>query len=132
MRKGADSGFDGNIRFFDDNSLQAKFAVVQVKSGGVNALQIRGRKAIVGGEKATIGVFITMEEPTRPMVQAAVVAGFYVPESFPDCKRPKIQILTVKDLLDGRRPEYPTAAVIIFRKAKRYQKSEGERRSFAH
>jgi hypothetical protein len=125
-RKGADSGIDGVMRFFDDNSGQAKLVVVQVKSGGVNASQIRDLKGVVEREKAAIGVFVTLEEPTRPMVQEAVAAGFYVPELFPDHKYPRIQILTVKDLLDGKRPEYPTTAVSTFKKAKRYRKSEGE------
>jgi len=130
-RKGADSGIDGVMRFFDDNSGQAKLVVVQVKSGGVNASQIRDLKGVVEREKAAIGVFVTLEEPTRPMVQEAVAAGFYVPELFPDHKYPRIQILTVKDLLDGKRPEYPTTAVSTFKKAKRYRKSEGEQGSFA-
>ena len=35
-KKGADSGVDGYINFFDDNSNKAKRIIVQVKSGHVN------------------------------------------------------------------------------------------------
>lgn len=130
-RKGADSGIDGVMRFFDDNSGQAKLVVAQVKSGGVNASQIRDLKGVLDREKAAIGVFITLEEPTGPMVQEAVAAGFYVPELYPDRKYPKIQILTVEDLLAGRRPSYPTMGVpATFKPAKRNLPSHGAQSSF--
>ena len=47
-----------------------------------------------------IGVFITLEEPTRPMQEEAVSAGFYhSPGSGQDY--PRIQILTIEELLHG-------------------------------
>lgn len=131
-RKGADTGIDGVIRFFDDNTGQAKLVVVQVKSGAVNASQIRDLKGVLEREQAAIGVFVTLEKATRPMVQEAVAAGFYVPELYPDRKYPKLQILTVEDLLDGKRPQYPVmGAQATFKQAKRNRRLAGEQQSFA-
>ena len=79
-KKGADSGIDGYINFFDDNSGKAKKIIVQVKSGHVTASQIRDLKAVVDREKAVIGVFITLEAATKPMKQEALAAGYYSPE----------------------------------------------------
>ena len=79
-RKGADRGVDGYINFFDDNSGKAKTVVVQVKSGHVNAAHVRDLKGVLEREKAPIGVLITLEEPSRPMLQEAIAGGFYEPD----------------------------------------------------
>ena len=79
-KKGADSGVDGIINFFDDNSGKAKRIVVQVKSGQVNRGMIATLKGDMSREKAEIGLFITLNEPTRSMLQEAASAGFYTPE----------------------------------------------------
>jgi len=76
-RKGADRGVDGYINFFDDNSGRAKTVAVQVKSGHVNAAYVRDLKGVLEREKAPIGILITLEEPTRPMLQEAAAGGFY-------------------------------------------------------
>ena len=38
---------------------------------------------ILERERAQIGVYITLEEPTKPMKEEAASAGFYEPEHFP-------------------------------------------------
>ena len=100
-RKGADAGIDGVINFFDDNSGRAKRVVVQVKSGNVNRGMIATLKGDMEREKAEIGLFVTLNEPTRPMLQEAASAGFYTPEHYPDHQYPRLQILTVAELLSG-------------------------------
>ena len=121
QKKGADSGVDGYINFFDDNSGKAKRVVAQVKSGRVNRGQIATLKGDVEREKAEIGLFITLQEPTRPMLAEAAAAGFYTPEHFPDSHYPRIQILTIEDLLNGStRADYPRLAPeATFRRAPR-------------
>ena len=52
-------------------------------------------------ERAEIGIFVTLNEPTRPMLQEAASAGIYTPEHFPDQQHPRVQILTIDELLDG-------------------------------
>ena len=109
-KKGADAGIDGFINFFDDNSGKPKRIVVQVKSGNVQRNQIATLKSDMEREKADLALFITLKEPTRPMKDEAIGAGFYIPEAFPDHNFPKVQILTIDELLAGSRPEYPRYA----------------------
>ena len=109
-RRGADSGIDGYINFFDDNSGQAKRIIVQVKSGNVRRDMIATLKGDMSRENAEIGVFITLNRPTRPMIQEAASAGIYTPEHYPDHRYPRVQILTIEDLLSGTQAEYPRYA----------------------
>src|SRR5437899_362697 len=55
FRKGADTGIDGYINFFDDKSGQAKQVIVQVKSGYVGVNHVRDLKGVLEREKAPIG-----------------------------------------------------------------------------
>ena len=75
-------------------------------------------------DKAVIGVFITLDEPTKPMIQEAVSAGFYIPEHFPNKKFAKLQILTIKDILEsGKKIEYyEFGKAAMIKKAKRQRK----------
>ena len=125
-RKGADAGIDGVINFFDDNSGRAKRVVVQVKSGNVNRGMIATLKGDMEREKAEIGLFVTLNEPTRPMLQEAASAGFYTPEHYPDHQYPRLQILTVADLLSGAEAQYPRVApAATFRRAPRRRRGQG-------
>ena len=109
-RRGADSGIDGYINFFDDNSGQAKRIIVQVKSGNVRRDMIATLTGDMARENAEIGLFITLNQPTRPMIQEATSAGIYTPEHYPDHRYPRVQILTIEDLLSGTQAEYPRFA----------------------
>ena len=130
-KKGADSGVDGYINFFDDTSGKAKRIIVQVKSGHVNRGQIATLKGDMEREKAEIGLFVTLERPTGPMQQDAVSAGFYVPEHFPDHQFPRVQILTIEELLSGSAPLYPRfAPPATFRRAPRRRRNQGQQAGF--
>ena len=48
---------------------------------------------------------LRFEEPTKPMMKEAAEAGFY--SSSDGSKWPRLQILTIQQILDGRQPEYP-------------------------
>jgi len=123
-RKGADRGIDGYINFFDDNSGKAKTIIVQVKSGGVKRGDIATLKGDMEREKSPIGILITLEEPTRPMVQEAAASGFYEPEHFPGHQYPRIQILTIRELLEGKEAQYPRMAPpATFKRAQRHRGS---------
>ena len=131
-RKGADSGIDGYINFFDDNSGKPKRIVVQVKSGHVNRGQIATLKGDMDREKAELGLFVTLEEPTRPMLQEAVAAGFYEPEHYPGQQYPRLQILTIDELLGGKPAEYPRMGLqTTFRQAPRRRRAEGQQSPLA-
>ena len=125
-KKGADSGIDGYINFFDDNSGKPKRIVVQVKSGGVKRGDIATLKGDMEREQAEIGLFITLKPPTRPMLQEAASAGFYTPEAFPDHRFPRLQILTIEELLSGVQADYPRfAPQATFRRAPRRRGKQG-------
>ena len=104
-KKGADAGVDGFFSVHHDR-VRDKFrqVIVQVKSGHVSAPLIRDLKGTIGDDK--LGVFITLEEPTEPMKAEAARAGLY---ENPLIGRhyPRVQILTVKDLLNGKQPTLP-------------------------
>jgi hypothetical protein len=57
-----------------------------------------------------IGSFITLEKPTKPMEKEAVSAGFYEPVFFPGHRFPRLQILTIEELLAGKTLQYPRFA----------------------
>ena len=125
-KKGADAGIDGFINFFDDTSGKPKRIVVQVKSGNVQRNQIATLISDMEREKAALALFVTLKAPTEPMRQEAYGAGFYTPEAFPDHQFPKVQILTIEELLAGRRPEYPRyAPAATFQRAPR-RRSQGK------
>jgi len=126
-RKGADSGVDGYIYFIDDNSGKAKKIVVQVKSGHISRNQIATLNSDREREGAEIGAFITLQEPTKPMITEAAGMGFYEPKHFPEKKCPRLQILTIEELLNGKQLQYPRVAPeITFKKAERKRKGKGE------
>jgi site-specific DNA-methyltransferase (adenine-specific) len=105
-KKGADSGIDGAMVFTDDNSGKAKRVIVSVKSGHVNVGQIRDLAHVVEREKAAIGVFLTLEPPTKPMQQEAIGEGFYHSPGW-NKDYPKIQIITVEEILAGKTVNLP-------------------------
>jgi hypothetical protein len=75
-------------------------------------------------EGSEIGAFLTLEKPTRAMDKEAATAGFYEPERFPGKRYPRLQILTIADLLDGRELQYPRMAPAdTFKRAKRKRKA---------
>lgn len=118
-KKGADGGIDGII-FFQDDTSGAKKIIVSVKGGeNVTRTMIADLKNTVEREKAEIGLFVTLAEPTKPMITEAASAGFY--ESPHMGAFPKIQILTIDDLLSGKeKPNYPdlSRGGLSFKKAK--------------
>jgi site-specific DNA-methyltransferase (adenine-specific) len=144
-KKGADQGIDGILTFFDDTSGKAKRAIVQVKSGHVQPTDIRDLQGTVEREKAAMGFFITLEKPTKPMRDAALAAGFYTPgiqfiremgkqgytttrgDQGPKLEQhidsyPRIQILTIEDLLQGHDPKMPPQ-ISPFKQAQRVQQT---------
>ena len=117
-KKGSDGGIDG-LLFFQDDEKGAKKIIVSVKGGEhVSVTMVKDLIATVEREKAAIGLFITLTEPTKPMSTEAVTAGFY---QSPKGEVPKIQILTIEGLMSGKeRPQYfdISSGVHNFKKAK--------------
>ncbi|HEU4582565.1 MAG TPA: DNA methyltransferase, partial [Polyangiaceae bacterium] len=105
QKKGADRGIDGQIFFHDDERSGAtKQILISVKAGGTGAAHVRDLRGVLERDGAEIGVLISMKEPTQAMVVEASKAGFY--ES-PWGSHPRLQLLTVDELLNGKSIDYP-------------------------
>ncbi len=109
-KMGSDKGIDGTIPFIDDGTGKSKRVIVQVKLGKVSSRDIRDLVGTVEREKAALGVFITLEKPSSNMITEAVKADFYhSPDYYGSAskKYPRIQILTIEQLLHGEGIKMP-------------------------
>lgn len=126
QKKGADRGIDGRLFFHDKEGEPTKQVVFSVKAGHVTVSHLRDLRGVLDRESAAIGVLISMEAPTKPMRAEAADAGFY--EGAWGKKFPKIQLLTVSDLLDGRTIDMPEigslAENVTHKRAKRIPRTE--------
>ena len=90
----------------------------------MNSGQVRDLKGTVEREKAAMGIFVTMDEPTREMSLEATTAGIY---RVWERDYPKIQILSIRDLLErGRKPSLPPLVLPTFQRAQRQRERGGE------
>ena len=105
-KKGSDQGIDAIKFFIDEAGHEPKKAIIQVKSGHVKSGDIRDLRGALDREKAPIGLFITLEQPTTEMIKEAVSAGFYHSTLW-DRDYPSIQILTIDEILKGQEPKLP-------------------------
>jgi site-specific DNA-methyltransferase (adenine-specific) len=105
QKKGADKGIDGRLYFHDYPKGPTKQVILSVKSGKVSVKDVRELRGTVIREKAMIGVLITLQKPTKPMRTEAASFGFY--ESPWNTKHPRLQILTVDQLLKGAKIDLP-------------------------
>jgi DNA modification methylase len=122
-RKGPDGGVDGYIWFKPDGKVTEK-AVVSIKGGqNVGVGMIRDLIATIERERAKVGILVSLEDPTTRMRTEAAAAGLYKTDMLGDF--PRIQILTVEDLFEGRKPHLPWIDATVFRKAKR-EKTTGD------
>lgn len=122
QKKGADKGIDGRLYFHDDGTATTKQVIFSVKAGqNVHSNMVSELSGVLEREKAQIGVLITMVEPTRAMRANAASGGFY--ES-PWGKHPRLQILTIAELLEGKKIDMPPAqgVNVTFQKAPKAQK----------
>jgi len=104
-KKGADTGIDGYLYYMDEKD-KIKKAIISVKGGkNPNVSMIRDLGHVIDREKSDIGVFVTLEKPTRPMLEEAAMKGFYHSPLGKDY--PRIQILTIEEILQGKLPDIP-------------------------
>ena len=123
QRRGADQGIDGLLYFIDGPRRTSHRIVVQVKGGRVSSPQIRDLKGVVEREKAALGLFITLEAPTRDMRTEAASGGLFHSDLW-DRDYPKIQIRTVGEMLSGQGFDLPPRQA-AYQAARRARRSEG-------
>ncbi len=120
-KKGADGGVDGIIYFNDldqpSGRIKTHRAIVSVKGGlkpGVTMVETLA--ATIERENAPMGVLIINGLPTREMERRAAAVGVWrdgVDESFP-----RLQILTLAELFQGKKPRIPNIDRTALRRAK--------------
>jgi len=126
-KKGADGGIDGIIYFKPDGKRTEK-ALVSVKGGGnVSVNMIRDLHSAMEREKAPIGVFITAALPTRPMETEAAAVGRFEDEW--GRRYPKLQIITLAELFQGKKPDIPFVDPASVKRAKREDEAAGKQGS---
>lgn len=131
QKKGADKGIDGRIIFQGDKPGSFENVILSVKAGKTGSAHIRDLKGVLEREKAAIGVLISMQEPTAAMKTESVTAGFYESASW-NRKYPKIQLLTVEKLLDGKKIEMPpiNQLSVTFKAAPKAKNKKSEQHEF--
>ena len=125
-KKGADTGIDGYMYFqeiFQVRNRETKPIIVQVKSGHVNVEDIRALSHVMDREKSPISIFITLEPPTKPMIKEAASKGFYKSVLF-NRDFPRIQIITIEELLNGKIPNVPSTIIPPYKKAQRFNEDK--------
>ncbi|MCE2465239.1 MAG: restriction endonuclease [Dehalococcoidia bacterium] len=123
QRRGADGGIDGTLHFIDGPKRSAHKIIIQVKGGNVSVSQVRDLKGVVEREQASLGLFISLDEPTGPMKTEAASGGFFHSDIWQK-DYPKIQIRTISEMLGGHGfdlPPHPS----MYQAAQRVQRTEG-------
>lgn len=128
QKKGADKGIDGRLYFHDEPGGKTKQIILSVKGGDLKAQDVRDLRGVIEREKAEIGVLLTLEEPTKAMRTEAASAGFYKQPVVDQGGQqyPRLQIITVGELLKGQRIKYPSVGYlnVTFKKAPKAQVGE--------
>ena len=124
-KKGADQGIDGRIYFHDGDAGKTKQIVISVKAGKLHAPYVRDLRGVVEREQAALGVLLTLNTPTKAMRTEAASAGFY---ASPWGQHPRVQILTVEELLAGKKLDAPPPrqTSLTYKRAPKALKKTGE------
>jgi DNA modification methylase len=130
QKKGADKGIDGRLYFHDEgSSAKTKQVILSVKSGHTDVSHVRDLRGVIEREKAALGVLISMQQPTTAMRTEAASAGFYESPGW-RTTHPRLQLLTVEDLLRGKRIDMPPIrhTSVTFKKARRVKDEQSSAR----
>jgi DNA modification methylase len=109
-KRGPDKGIDGRLVFHEKRGGKTREGLFSVKSGRTGVKDVRDLRGVIEREGAEIGVLITLRAPTQAMRTEATTAGFYRSGSEGVGtwgKHPRIQLLTISELLEGRRVDMP-------------------------
>lgn len=119
-RQVGDRGVDGIIRIPIDAKANSHRIIVSVKGGSTNPGHVRDLLGAVELQGAAMGLFICMNPVTPGMTEVANHSGTY---TYPvnGKKYPKVQILTVSDMLKGVKPDIPTPLIPYFQARRRYE-----------
>jgi DNA modification methylase len=123
-KKGRDRGIDGRLYFYDEGpGGKTKQIIFSVKAGGFGPDDLRALRAVADREGAQIGVLMTLHPASHAMRAEAASAGLYTAPW--GGTYPRLQLLTVGQLLEGKQIEYPrlTGGNVTHRRAPRELKA---------
>jgi DNA modification methylase len=109
-KKTGDKGIDGRMYFETKKGLKAM--VLSVKGGKLRPTDIRDLYGVMAGETdVEMAGFLSLQEPTKAMREAAAKAGQY---DYAGTKYDRIQLLTCADILE-RKMEFHTPTKMVSR-----------------
>lgn len=112
QKKGSDKGIDGRLYFMSDAAMTGgpEQIIFSVKAGNVSPSQVRDLVGVVEREKAAIGVLLSLNPPTQAMRQEASSLPPYQSKELGSKAYPRIQLLTIEEILGGKSVECPQFA----------------------
>lgn len=112
-KKTGDGGIDGKIYFEEGNKLSSM--VLSVKGGNIKPADIRDLRGVLDREDdAKMAGFISLQQPTKSMIQEADSAGYFV---YQGVKYAKIQLITIKEIFEGRFWHCPSLVKVVRKEA---------------
>ncbi len=104
QKKVADRGIDGRLYFETKDGLGE--VMLSVKGGKLRPTDVRDLRGVMERERSDMAGFLSLQEPSKAMRAEAADAGMY---SYGGVNYPRLQLLTVSDILEGKRTlETPT------------------------
>jgi site-specific DNA-methyltransferase (adenine-specific) len=122
--KTGDQGIDGIVNFIDLTKRdKAGKGIIQVKgTQSVNPSMVRDLKGTIKSQNADFGILITLKKATQGMITEAVKEGYTESTK----KIPKIQLLTVEDLLKKPIPIILPGQVLPPYRKPEFKKEQGK------
>jgi hypothetical protein len=95
-----DKGIDGRLYF--ETQREMKSMVISVKGGSIRPTDLRDLRGVLESESNGVALagFISLREPTKAMRDEAAQAGSY---EYAGLAYPRMQLLTVTDIIEGKR-----------------------------
>ncbi|MCD4795007.1 MAG: site-specific DNA-methyltransferase [Bacteroidales bacterium] len=115
-------GYDGHFSF--DFNKEKQIGLIEVKSGKATPTMLNHFIKTLETKNGVIGIFVCFaEQVTKNMRLIEKQQGYYKEEYFKN-RYPKVQIITVEDLMDDKHIEMPTSTKTDFKTAQTDDKSK--------
>lgn len=110
-------GIDGIIWFKPDGRKTEK-AIVEVKGGSAGVKDVGRLAQVIEREKAKIGILLAAQASTRAMARDAAAVGVWQ-NGYTGRNHARLQIITLAELFQNKRPDIPWVDTTIAKKALR-------------
>lgn len=122
---GGDTGIDG-LLYFQDYEKNFHRIIIEVKGGGYHPKDIRALKAVMDRESSPMGILIALKPPTKGMLsEAAAMGKWHMPGSRQSY--PVLQVFTIQDFFDGKRPQLPDTSETLKRAPRQHRDKDKKR-----